>query len=192
MFMSDNSLVLSFPLTIEEKRVVEHMAKKMQPSREVFEELGFSFVDIIGDRVLCSATLPEGWKLQATEHEMWTDIIDSDGFKRGSMFFKSDVFDRDAHMYLIPRYRVCCDYIYNDDYSTSLVYFGNEKEKLFIAGEVKISNDSSSEVRYAKYQEKDNLLNLAKQFGNLNYPNWKDVLAYWDDVVEKEQGCSAK
>ena len=52
------------------------MAKQMDPSREEWEKLGFTFTDIPGDEVLCKATLPEGWRMEETDHSMWTNIID--------------------------------------------------------------------------------------------------------------------
>ena len=51
----------------------ERLAKKMSPSQEEWEKLGFTFTDV-GDSLLYQATLPSGWKLEATDHNLWTNI----------------------------------------------------------------------------------------------------------------------
>lgn len=165
------------------------MAKEMRPSREEWEQLGFVFTDIPGDDVLCSAVLPEGWSIKATDHSMWNEIIDENGMKRGSMFYKAAFYDRSAHMSLERRYGVCSSYV-GDDYSTTEVYFGNNEEKLFVAGQVHYSKDATREERAAKYEEEEKLRAIAKQFGDENYPGWESVHAYWDNEKEISNGLS--
>lgn len=155
------------------------MAKKMEPSIEYWEKLGFKFEDIPGDDVLYSATLPEGWSLKATDHSMWNEIFDEKGLKRGSMFYKASFYDRKAHMYLSPRYSIHTDYIGNGG-STREIYFGNEQEKLFVAGTVHISENASEEEILAKYDEQDKLEKLARQYAEENYPDYNNVNAYWE------------
>ena len=158
----------------------------MSPSREEWEELGFVFNDIPGDDVLCNAILPEGWSMRTTEHSMQNEIMDENGMKRGSMFYKAAPYDRCAHMSLERRYKVCLGHV-GDDYSTSEVYFGNEKEKLFIAGQVHIPKDISHEEMLTKYYEMDELKDVAKNFGDENYPGWESALAYWENGKDFSQ-----
>ena len=156
------------------------MAREMNPSKEEWEQIGFVFTDIPGDDVLCMAILPEGWSIKATDHSMWNEIIDANGMKRGSMFYKASFYDRSAHMYLERRYGVCSSYV-GDDYLTTEIYFGNAKEKLFVAGQVHISKDATRKERLAKYKKEDKLRAIAKKFGDKNYPDWENVHAYWDN-----------
>lgn len=51
------------------------------------------------DPMFCDATLPAGWKKVATDHSMWTDIVDETGKKRGSIFYKAAFYDRSATLY---------------------------------------------------------------------------------------------
>ena len=171
--------------------MVKHtlFAKKMRPSKEVYENLGFVFTDIPGDDLLCNAILPDGWKLVKTDHSMWNDLLDEKGRKRGSMFYKAAFYDRDAFIDLSPRYGVHVNYDEKDE-SYGEVYFGDSENKLFVAGQVRISYDEPLEVRRTKYDERDRLCELARQFGDENYPDWEDVLAYWDD--EKVTGQISK
>ena len=200
-----DGLLMLFRAMSGEENVIEHMeaegqqsavrntrmAKEMIPSREEWEQLGFVFTDIPGDDVLYSATLPEGWSMKATSHSMWNEIIDSNGMKRGSMFYKAAFYDRHAHMSLECRYGVRSIYI-GEDYSTTEVYFGNDNEKLFVAGQVHIPNNATQEERHAKRAERDKLVSIAKQFGDENYPDWESVHAYWEIDKELSQGTSKK
>lgn len=149
------------------------MAKRMWPSREDFEQLGFSFEDIPGDEVLCYATLPQGWSMKKTDHSMWNDIIDQNGMIRGSMFYKASAYDRNAHMDLNCRYYICSRYV-DEDHLIKEVYFGNEKEILFVAGQTPID----------AYDDIEKLKALAKQYADENYPDWENVHAYWDKDKE--------
>ena len=184
-----------------EKNVIEHMeaegqktavrnvmmAKNMRPSREEWEELGFIFTEIPGDDVLCSAIMPEGWSMRATDHSMWNEILDENGIIRGSMFYKAAFYDRSAHMNLECRYKVSVCSV-GDDYSTTEVYFGNSNEKLFVAGQVHIPKDATREERLAKYADEERLRDIARKFADENYPDWKNVHAYWNINYEHSKG----
>jgi len=69
--------------------------------REQFEALGFTFGDPDpGDPLFCPATLPEGWKREASSHDMWSYITDEHGRKRVAVFYKAAFYDRSAFMRL--------------------------------------------------------------------------------------------
>lgn len=162
------------------------MAKDMKPSKEEWEKLGFSFIDVPGDKILCNAMLPEGWSMKATSHSMSIDIIDENGMRRGSMFYKGTLYDRNANMSLLCRYAVCSNRI-EDDGITTEIYFGNETEKLFVAGQTHVSMNMSYEERCAQYDKNNELVSLAEQYGDRNYPNWRDIHAYWTDDMTLSQ-----
>lgn len=180
-----------------EKNVIEHMeaegqqqackcsyvAREMYPNRYAWERLGFVFTDIPNDCVLCKAILPEGWSIQPTEHSMWNNILDEKGRKRASMFYKAAFYDRDANMRLRCRYGVRSNYI-DDEHTTSEIYFGNENEKLFVAGQIHIDENLSWEEKRPLYNKEDKLRDAAEAFGKENYPEYEDPLAYWDEEKE--------
>lgn len=67
--------------------------------------LGFTFGDPDpADPLFTPATLPEGWKRQATDHSMGSAIVDSLGRERVSIFYKAAFYDRSANMHLISLY----------------------------------------------------------------------------------------
>ncbi len=162
-----------------QRECVSHikLAKKMYPSREMFEKLGFTFEEIEGDRVLVNATLPEGWSLEPTNSSYWTDILDDKGRRRAYMFYKAAFYDRDAHMDLSRRYSVHEDELEGD---IREIYFGAPDEKLFVAGSVHYSWEMPREERVVAYDEKEALIAAAEAWGKENYPEYYDPTAYWD------------
>ena len=198
--MKNDALEALFRATLGEENVIEHMeaegqrkavrncyvAKRMDPKMEEWEKLGFSFTQIPGDDMLCEAVLPEGWELKPTDHSMWTDIVDNNGHKRGSMFYKAAFYDRDAHMYLSPRYGVRTTYL-NDEENTTEIYFGSDDEILYIAGRVSFPKDLSRKERLERYDLQDEFREDALKFGEENYPDFRDVHAYWDKPLELKQ-----
>jgi hypothetical protein len=64
--------------------------------------LGFTFGDPDpSDPLFMPATLPPGWKRQATDHSMGSVIVDTLGRERVSIFYKAAFYDRSAHMNLV-------------------------------------------------------------------------------------------
>jgi hypothetical protein len=58
-------------------------------------ELGFQLGDRVDD-LFIEATLPEGWTREGSEHAMWSYILDAEGNRRVSVFYKAAFYDRDA------------------------------------------------------------------------------------------------
>lgn len=66
-------------------------------------EFGEPFED---DKLFRPANLPDGWSKQASDHAMWSHVVDDRGRKRVAVFYKAAFYDRKAHMRVEPRYRV--------------------------------------------------------------------------------------
>ena len=78
-----------------------------------FEALGFTFGDPDPkDPLFRPATLPEGWKREASDHDMWSYIVDQLGRRRVSVFYKAAFYDRRAFMGLttVAAYVSACQY----------------------------------------------------------------------------------
>ncbi|MFF9215579.1 hypothetical protein [Streptomyces viridosporus] len=66
-----------------------------------FEALGFTFGDPDErDPLFRPATLPESWKREASDHSMWSYIVDELGRRRVRIFYKAAFYDRRAFMSL--------------------------------------------------------------------------------------------
>ncbi|MEU0087214.1 hypothetical protein [Streptomyces sp. NPDC006274] len=69
--------------------------------RAAFEALGFTFGEPdSADPLFAPATLPEGWKREASDHAMWSYIVDELGRRRVGIFYKAAFYDRNASMQL--------------------------------------------------------------------------------------------
>lgn len=66
--------------------------------QEKLKALGFVFGKVLEgkDRIFIEAKLPPGWKKVATDHSMWSDLIDDTGRKRAAIFFKAAFYDYHA------------------------------------------------------------------------------------------------
>lgn len=89
--------------------------------------LGFTFGEPDADDPLFRpATLPEGWEIRATEHAMWSDIVDERGLVRVRVFYKAAPYDRRAFMNLEkePGRRLAFDWIYDEKRSDEPEFLG--------------------------------------------------------------------
>src|SRR5262249_23103348 len=73
--------------------------------RAELEAYGVTFGDAQDD-LFVKVTLPAGWKKQATDHSMHSDLLDDKGRKRASIFYKAAFYDRRADMHLVRRFSV--------------------------------------------------------------------------------------
>lgn len=64
-------------------------------TRKQLEEMGIVFGEPVDD-LFVEVQLPEGWKKVPTGHSMWSDLVDAEGNKRASIFYKAAFYDRDA------------------------------------------------------------------------------------------------
>lgn len=70
----------------------------MDITREQLEALGFQFGEDLDD-LFVTARLPKGWKKEAApDHSMWSYLIDENGKRRASIFYKAAFYDRSAFM----------------------------------------------------------------------------------------------
>lgn len=70
-----------------------------------FAALGFTFGEPDQrDPMFRPATLPEGWVKQASDHDMWSYVVDVQGRRRVSCFYKAAFYDRSAFMRLTSVY----------------------------------------------------------------------------------------
>lgn len=60
-------------------------------------ELGITVVGVGGDDPLfVDVTLPEGWRIEPTDHAMYSNLVDAEDVKRASIFYKAAFYDRSA------------------------------------------------------------------------------------------------
>jgi hypothetical protein len=149
--------------------------------KEYLESLGFVFGEE-ADELFINVKFPEGWKIEPTDHSMWSDLVDDKGRNRAGIFYKAAFYDRNAHFDLNRRYSYSEVYDHMEDYiPNTMQYFVRDD-----GDNGKILYETEA-VPYKEKYEGDfwDIQNACEQQAinwlNENYPEWESPLAYWDD-----------
>lgn len=146
-------------------------------SRTDLEAMGIVFGDNADD-LFVNVTLPEGWTKQATDHSMWSDLLDVKGRTRANIFYKAAFYDRNAHLSLNRRFTIST-YEYCDAE-------GNDVDRDAATHNKVVIKDGGKAIKVIGfwtqgiYEEADPLEAEAKVWLQENYPDWKNPAAYWD------------
>jgi hypothetical protein len=70
-------------------------------NRASWEALGLKIDKTGHDPLFCRVELPAGWKKVATDHAMWSHLVDDHGRVRGKIFYKAAFYDRSAFLSLV-------------------------------------------------------------------------------------------
>lgn len=145
--------------------------------REKLEQMGIKFGADMDD-LFVTAQLPDGWKKKATNHSMWSDLIDEKGRKRAAIFYKAAFYDRRAHISLCKRY-VVNGYEPCDNEGKPAEYGKNShmqtvvKDGETIIHVVGIREDD--DYKTGEAHSKD-----ACDWLTAHFPDWQNPLAYWE------------
>lgn len=145
-------------------------------TQEQFEKIGIVFGAPVDD-LFVSVTLPAGWKVQPTNHSMWSDLLDEQGRKRAGIFYKAAFYDRKAHMSLSRRYNVS-GYLSCDENGAQT---DDDNAKHYLTaitdGDKVIHVIGHRERR--NYEAGDAHQREATVWLRENYPEWEEPTAYW-------------
>lgn len=154
----------------------EVLPTRLNGCKPALEKLGFQFIgEVERDPLFQRVNMPQGWKKQATDHSMWSDLVDDKGRRRGSIFYKAAFYDRDAFLNLNTRYGVKHDYAAEDkdgQFHYVLTDAGVDLEALppspkEISGMARWDvSDAASKAAWAVLAER--------------FPQHEDPTAYWD------------
>lgn len=137
-------------------------------------KLGFVFGEPVDD-LFIAVTFPAGWKKVATEHSMWSDLVDPQGRKRGGIFYKAAFYDRKASMHLDRRFHCHVEPI-----------GGYESENYREVDRICVVKDRNAIIWQSEgakrddYSKQGELDQLGRAWLTEHYPNWEDETAYWD------------
>lgn len=139
-------------------------------SWEILERWGVQVLGPVdGDPLFRRVLLPQGWKLQETEHSMWSKLLDERGRERAAIFYKAAFYDRKAHLNVKRAVEVSRDW--NDGpYS----YF------VKVAGVEVFRGPEISETGDERRERDRGAQALADAYVTEHYPNHEDFTAYWD------------
>lgn len=66
-------------------------------SKEDLEAMGIVFGKDYDD-LFVNVVLPKGWKIKASDHSMWSDLVDDKEKVKARIFYKAAFYDRSAHI----------------------------------------------------------------------------------------------
>ena len=160
-------------------------------TREQIEAMGIVYGDPVDD-LFVEVTLPDGWHKQPTGHSMWSYLLDDQGRKRASIFYKAAFYDRRAFIDISRRYS--CSTVpvlgYDDpDYRAGewhCTVTDHDDAILWTSKTVgpeppySHGGDEKSRSKWLAWVESKNALALTgREWLDENYPDWQDPLAYW-------------
>jgi hypothetical protein len=145
-------------------------------TRDQYEKMGIKILDE-NDDLFLNVVLPDGWEVKPTEHSMWNDVIDENGRKRISFFYKGSFYDRDAFSNFEKRFTY--SEVPFDEYKTNATYEERKSKEWY-----GVVYDSGKEIFRTKgIVNKDYSDNSLKEqcieFLTKNYELWEDINAYW-------------
>lgn len=144
--------------------------------RKVLEQAGVVFgEEVSGDKMFIYVTLPDGWKKVATDHNMWSNLVDEKGRKRASMFYKAEFYDRSAFLETNRRFGISADYEHSQE-GLIVMFVTDGDIKVFTTREY-----SYTGLKYAQdYDTKEGVASKeASTWLDERYPNWEDASEYW-------------
>ena len=150
-------------------------------TRQQYEKMGIIIIDEYDD-LFYNVELPKGWEIKATDHSMWNNLYDDKGRKRANFFYKAAFYDRSAFINFDTRFSISVGHIADDceDYSLwcKSDYQGMIKDGeniVFTTERVPITGSYDGDDKV-----KDALRAQLNKYMEENYPNYKDINAYWD------------
>jgi hypothetical protein len=135
--------------------------------RADLEALGFVFgADI--DELFVSVNFPTGWSKKATDHSMWSELLDDKHRRRGGIFYKAAFYDRKASMHLDCRYCVRTSYPAGEG-PVRISVQDWDGTVLFDLGE----------ARNEDWKARDAAQEKGVAWLSEHFPEWKSPTAYW-------------
>lgn len=189
-------LLETFGLGVNPSRAIENQEKRGQQalaqtdvlprdmrefSREQVESLGIVFGEPVDD-LFVAVTLPQGWKKVPSNHSMWTDLVDDKGRVRAHIFYKAAFYDRAAHMFLTRRYNTQTQPMRGWDSGKYDHHTDPQECVVTDSGTVIWKSDPlvpSETLEWFRVSAE--LAPLGRAWLAEHYPDWENVLAYWND-----------
>jgi hypothetical protein len=170
-------------IVAQEKRGQDQLVNSTQlptdmrdDSQKILEAAGVVFGELTpGDELFREATLPAGWKKEATKDPMHIKLLDANGHLRATIFYKAAFYDRVAFLGVCTRFNV-------DRYGHDQKYPGKFAASVLDAkGEVEFKTKVQELGKGEnEWDVRDRVSAIAENWLNENYPAWKSPAAYWD------------
>lgn len=151
------------------------------------EAVGIEVHDVdTNDPIWTHVTLPEGWKIERTDHSMHTKLVDEKGRKRGGIFYKAAYYDRSANMHFTRRFTVNA---YGDDcvdppYESGKPWPKKQRQRVLVkdtaTDEVLFATDWLEPEEPRNFDAEEALVKEACEWLDETFPLHNHPAAYWD------------
>lgn len=146
-------------------------------TKAILEAAGFKFVCVVPDDDMFQVVeMPSGWQKKATDHSMWSNLVDDKGRVRASIFYKAAFYDRSAHMNLVSRFGVSQDYDRAKKEGVAVAVVKDGGNVIFSTEPMKLPDERDKNY----YEIGDDAQKKAVEWLDQQYPDWKNPGAYWD------------
>lgn len=152
------------------------MLPKAGYSRDTLERMGITFGAEVS-RLFVAVKLPAGWSVQAADQPFWSVLRDHAQRHRAWIFHKEEGRDSSAHLVLLARYRLNTDEPCDVDGNPQKRGEHTHVQTVVLDGGVILKcfgircETDDTQVKRDRF--------AAKQWLTANFPDWKDVTAYW-------------
>jgi hypothetical protein len=146
---------------------------------KILEKHGFKFESIKPvEEIFMACALPEGWTKKATDHSMWSDLLDEKGRKRAGIFYKAAFYDRSAHMHFNQFYNI------SDEPLGGWEKHDSNKSAKWITcvrnGNGEILNKAVETREVGDYDSPIVAKEKCEKWLKKTYPKYEDVFEYWN------------
>ena len=144
-------------------------------TKAILEAAGVKFLGVVeGDDMFQYVELPKEWKKAATDHSMWSKLVDDKGRERASIFYKAAFYDRSAHMSLSCRFGVSFDYARFDKENIGVANVTDGGKVIHTIEPITVNDDEK------RYDVNDKANKVAVEWLDKNHADWRNPGAYWD------------
>ncbi len=143
-------------------------------TKAILEAAGFKFICVVPDDPMFQVVeMPKGWQKKATDHSMYSNLVDDKGRVRAKIFYKAAFYDRRADMSLSCRFTFTFDYARFDNEKLGIVNITDCGKVIHTTEPIPANGEERFEVS-------DKARKLAVDWLDANHPDWKNPGAYWD------------
>jgi len=143
--------------------------------KKILEDAGMEFLGMVeGDKLFQYVRLPLGWQKVATDHSMWSNLVDDKGRIRARIFYKAAFYDRDARLSLTTRFGIQYEYDREDTEHVAIASVTDCGKVIHATAPIPLPEDDRK-----RFESSDKAKEAAKAWLDSSYPNWKNPGLYW-------------
>lgn len=150
-----------------------------------WEATGIQFAPIT-DPLFRDVVLPAGWRVRASDHPMWSHLVDQHGRIRARIFYKTEIFRSEAHIHLEARFSI--QRVHSKDPTIEQVQYAvmdGDRQRFETDRMILGPKPTDEQDRRNWFARQDQLETQHRAecgaWLNERYPSWRQYGAHWND-----------